>query len=98
MNTYMKILKNILIFLLNVLFWPIKAVFPSKLKVEHIKVPVKGISRKWTIVHLSDFHWDFAKNPRRITRKLMEQVIDSTNSLDVDLILLTGDYVQYKPQ
>jgi len=97
-NTAWKILKNVLIFLVTILFWPIKAVFPAKLKVEHIKVPMKGISRKWTIVHLSDFHWDFKKNPRRITAKLMQQILDTTNSLDVDLILLTGDYVQYKPQ
>jgi len=70
---------------------PIKILFPSRLRVEKIRLTGKYKGKKCNIILLSDFHWD--ANPRT-DEKTMNDVIQRTNELQPDIILLTGDYVQ----
>jgi len=48
------------------------------------------------LVHLTDFHWD--DRPIRMTSQMMDEIIQKTNDLEPDIILLTGDYVQSNPK
>ncbi|MFE4107063.1 metallophosphoesterase [Almyronema epifaneia] len=47
-----------------------------------------------TLVQLSDFHYD----GQRLSDALLQQAIAQANTLQPDLVLLTGDFVTYDPQ
>ena len=63
----------------------------SQLVTERVTIPVENLKPSlegFTIAQLSDFHLD------RLTRAdLVQRAVALTNSLDPDLIVLTGDYV-----
>lgn len=91
-------IKTLLFFLSKLIFLPLKILFPSKLKIEKIPIKFSHLPKNLRgvkFIQLSDFHWDY--NEWRISSKFMEEVIEITNNLQPDFILLTGDYIQYDP-
>ena len=64
---------------------------PWWLEVTHLDIPVFGlppILDGLTIAHLSDFHHSAV-----VPLEYVRRAVDTANSLDADLMLLTGDYV-----
>jgi len=87
---------GLLRFLVDLVFAPVRLLFPALLVTETITVPVQGLEKQVNIVQISDIHYD--RRAKRITDQMMNEVINRTNDLNPDLILLTGDYVQLDPQ
>jgi hypothetical protein len=56
------------------------------IRVSEIEIPLLGISRAYRIVQLSDIHVGTIHNSGFLTR-----IVDKTNALAPDLILITGD-------
>jgi len=75
--------------------WLLQYIFPTTLKVDRHTIKIPGLVRETIrIVHLTDFHYDFIK-PERISKLMLDHVVEVTNSHYPDLVLLTGDYVEY---
>ena len=69
----------------------------GSLSVEHLHIPVVGLPAHLAgikLVQLSDFHYDGL----RLSDSLLTQAIATANSLNPDLVLLTGDYITDNPQ
>ncbi|KAM9955996.1 hypothetical protein ACTFIW_002208 [Dictyostelium discoideum] len=89
---------KIILFLISKVFYPI---FSSNLKIETLELNIDRVEGKtnkksFKIVQLSDIHYD--KLPLRISDSFLEKVINSTNALNPDLILITGDLVERDPE
>src|SRR5690349_14089252 len=79
------------LFLMKLLVLPLTLLFPAKLRVEEVTVRIPNLQvDSIRIVHLTDFHWDLW--PVRNNDALMTRVVNDTNALQPDLILLTGDF------
>jgi len=77
------------------LVWFLQYLFPTTLRVERLSISIPDLKcGSLRIVHLSDFHYDFLK-PERISKEMLDSIIDITNTHNPDLVLLTGDYVEY---
>ncbi len=62
------------------------------LTVEQITIPIRQLPsalQGCRIVQLSDLHFD----GKRLSPKLLQAAVNQVNCLDVDLVVLTGDYV-----
>ncbi|KAN0048014.1 hypothetical protein ACTA71_002405 [Dictyostelium dimigraforme] len=89
---------KIILILITKVFYPI---FSSNLKIETLELNIdreegKTNKQKFKIVQLSDIHYD--KLPLRISDSFLQRVINETNSLNPDLILITGDLVERDPE
>lgn len=62
------------------------------LTVDIADLPVSLESLK--LVQLSDFHYDC----HQLSEEMLAEAIATTNQVQPDLILLTGDYITYKPE
>lgn len=70
--------------------------FTGPLTLETVTVAIRDLPERLEgcrIVQLSDFHYD----GQRLSDRLLRQVVDRVNSLEPDLIALTGDYVTCDP-
>ncbi len=70
--------------------------FTGPLTLETVTVAIRDLPQRLEgcrIVQLSDFHYD----GQRLSNRLLQQAIDRVNSLEPDLIALTGDYVTSDP-
>jgi predicted MPP superfamily phosphohydrolase len=68
---------------------------PERWQIERHALSLPRLPRAFngfTIVQLSDFHWDEEPNPERL-----HAIVDAVNALSPDLIVLTGDYVSVDP-
>ena len=73
-----------------------RPLFTGPLTVETASVAIRDLPGRLEgcrIVQLSDFHYD----GERLSNQLLRQAIDCVNSLEPDLIALTGDYVTHDP-
>lgn len=59
-----------------------------KLNVKFLDVEIKGLKKEWRIVHLSDLHIGAIHQ-----KKYLERVVEQTNSLNPDVVVITGDLV-----
>ncbi len=69
----------------------------GSLCVEQVEVPIAGLPPRLAgtkLVQLSDFHYDGL----RLSDGLLKQAIATANSLNPDLVLLTGDYITDDPR
>jgi predicted MPP superfamily phosphohydrolase len=69
----------------------------GSLQVEHLRIPIAGLPPHLAgtkLVQLSDFHYDGL----RLSDGLLKQAIATANSLEPDLIFLTGDYITDDPR
>ena len=55
-------------------------------KVYQVDIPLEGLKKELSIVHLSDIHIGFLRG-----RGYLEKVVNATNKLNPDLVLITGD-------
>jgi len=60
----------------------------TSLRVNEIDIPVPGLGNETTIVQLSDIHIGTIHNSDYLAR-----VVEKTNSLNPDIVLITGDFV-----
>ncbi|MDJ1179553.1 metallophosphoesterase [Roseofilum sp. BLCC_M91] len=70
--------------------------FSGPLTVEKIPVTVNNLPpelRGLKITQLSDFHYDGVK----LSEELLAEAIRTSNSMNPDLVVLTGDFVTYEP-
>ncbi len=73
-----------------------RPLFVGSLTVSTVRVAIRDLPGRLEgcrIVQLSDFHYD----GQRLSDRLLRQVVDRVNSLEPDLIALTGDYVTCDP-
>jgi len=94
----MKLLYTVLRFLLTCILALFKLLFPSKLEVTKITLNIPNLSAPVKLVHLSDLHYDHQHAYKRITKELLDQTISISNKAEADLIVITGDFVQYAPE
>jgi predicted MPP superfamily phosphohydrolase len=97
-NIFKYFLKGSILFILNAITFPVQFLFPAKLAIDKLDILDPYLPpdlENLRIVQLSDIHWD---DHPRTSKKLFEQVISAVNKLEPDLILLTGDYVNYDPE
>ncbi len=69
---------------------------PYWISLTHVDVPVPGLSPEldgYRIVHLTDIHHNLVSGPA-----FLESVVRTANSLDGDLVALTGDFVTHNPR
>ncbi len=59
-----------------------------KLKINTLNIDIKGLKKEIKIVHLSDLHIGAIHR-----KKYLERVIQETNSLNPDVVVITGDLV-----
>jgi len=75
--------------------WFLQYLLPSTLRVERMSIQIPELKcGRLRIIHLSDFHYDVFK-PERISKDMLDRVVEITNAHHPDLVLLTGDYVEY---
>lgn len=70
---------------------------PRRLEVTRHRFHVADLSPSlegFTILQLTDFHWGSVG----ITRRNLRHVIETANSLNADLVALTGDYIMRQPK
>eukprot|EP00696_Hemimastix_kukwesjijk_P006961 gnl/Hemi2/18836_TR6240_c0_g1_i2.p1 gnl/Hemi2/18836_TR6240_c0_g1~~gnl/Hemi2/18836_TR6240_c0_g1_i2.p1 ORF type:complete len:318 (+),score=77.76 gnl/Hemi2/18836_TR6240_c0_g1_i2:51-956(+) len=80
--------------------WLFKTLWPSRLAVETLRLRVPKYCQVLglKIVHISDIHYDVEDCLWvRTSERLMHDVVEAANRLEPDIIVLTGDYVQYEP-
>ena len=89
-----KVFRSIIIFLL--LFITCLGIYsaciePSKIVVEEIQLSTEGvISEEVRIVQISDIHYS-----NIVSIKKIQKAIQLVNSVEADIIVLTGDYITY---
>jgi predicted MPP superfamily phosphohydrolase len=65
----------------------------KKLNVKFVDIEIKGLKKEWRIVHLSDLHIGAIHQ-----KKYLERVVEGTNSLNPDVVVITGDLVDGSTQ
>ncbi|HLO84987.1 MAG TPA: metallophosphoesterase [Nostocaceae cyanobacterium] len=71
--------------------------FTGRLRVDEITVKIANLPASLQgkkLVQLSDFHYDGV----RLSEEMLTEAIATTNAIEPDLILLTGDYVTDNPE
>ena len=66
---------------------------PLRIEINHLRFPVAGLQESISglrIAHLSDFHVS-----RKIPASYMARVVQRTNRLGPDVVVLTGDFIQH---
>eukprot|EP00026_Physarum_polycephalum_P004085 Phypoly_transcript_04102.p1 GENE.Phypoly_transcript_04102~~Phypoly_transcript_04102.p1 ORF type:complete len:309 (-),score=11.11 Phypoly_transcript_04102:1081-2007(-) len=76
----------------------LQVIIPSKLEVTKITLCIPNLMSPIKVVHLSDLHYDHPHTYKRITKELLEQTIATTNNELADLVVITGDFVQFAPE
>lgn len=74
-----------------------RPVLQEPVQVDRVTIKIAGLPSKLeglTLAQLSDFHYD----GQRLSDKILSDAIAAINEAEVDLILLTGDYITDKPQ
>jgi uncharacterized protein len=66
----------------------------DSLSLETLQVPIRGLERPLRLAQLSDIHWDDGPTVRW---SLIEEAIEQIRIAQVDLVMLTGDYVNFDP-
>ena len=63
---------------------------------ERINITIKddSIHKNMTIVHLTDLHFSIGEDDL-LTKELLDSVIKSTNEINPDYVMLTGDFVHW---
>ncbi|UTB33633.1 MAG: metallophosphoesterase [Methanobacterium sp. ERen5] len=56
--------------------------------IKHVNIPLNGLERKVRAVQLSDIHIGSIRNS-----EYLEEVVEKTNKIDPELVLITGDMV-----
>lgn len=72
-------------------------ILSEPLSIEYLKVAIAGLPEALhgsKLVHLTDFHYDGLL----LTEELLAEVIEVTNQVEPDLIVLTGDFVTNSPK
>ncbi len=67
----------------------------DSLSLETLKVPIRGLERPLRLAQLSDIHWDDGPTVRW---SLIEDAIEQIRLAQVDLVVLTGDFVTFDPE
>eukprot|EP01125_Pyxidicula_operculata_P018857 TRINITY_DN6756_c0_g1_i2.p1 TRINITY_DN6756_c0_g1~~TRINITY_DN6756_c0_g1_i2.p1 ORF type:complete len:292 (-),score=55.69 TRINITY_DN6756_c0_g1_i2:298-1173(-) len=71
--------------------------FPTQLKVENVTIrSANQNTAQLKVIHISDIHYDKPSN--YVSLSLLDKMVDVCNEEKPDLILLTGDYVQYSSE
>lgn len=66
----------------------ISVIIAAGIVVKEVEVPVKNLKKNVTIVQLSDLHLGTIRNSG-----FLKSIIDKTNQLDPDIVMITGDMV-----
>jgi uncharacterized protein len=66
----------------------------DSLSLETLRVPIHGLERPLRLAQLSDIHWD---NGSSVRWSLIEEAIEQIRIAQVDVVVLTGDYVNCDP-
>ncbi len=75
----------------------IRPIFYEPLQVERVNIHLKNLSpslKGIKLIQLSDFHCDGV----HLSQNILDDVIQITRQENPDLIILTGDYITYRPQ
>lgn len=59
-----------------------------RLKINRVNIKIKGLKKEIRIVHLSDLHLGAIHQ-----KKYLEKIVNKTNSLNPDVVVITGDLV-----
>lgn len=68
---------------------------PLWVEITQLDIPVPGLPSAldgYRIAHLTDIHYNFTAG-----RVFLESIVEWTNSLDPDVVCLTGDFIGHKP-
>jgi uncharacterized protein len=72
-------------------------IFSEPLTIEHLTLAIAGLPeplQNSKLVHLTDFHFDGLL----LTEPLLNQVIEASNQVNPDIVVLTGDFVTHSPK
>lgn len=72
-------------------------IFSEPLSIEYLTLAIAQLPKNLQgskLVHLTDFHYDGLL----LSNKLLLQAIETSNQVEPDLVLLTGDYVTHSPK
>ncbi|GAM20780.1 hypothetical protein SAMD00019534_039550, partial [Acytostelium subglobosum LB1] len=90
------IIRNILRYCIFSFAMLLRRLFPAHLALERLDIPVMYLDNPVKLVQISDIHYD--EYPIRIHDEFMDKVIKTVNAQDPDIIVITGDLVQFKPE
>ena len=82
-----KIISGILIASLTLILSVYSMIHNFRLDIKEIKIPIKNLKNELTIVQLSDIHIGAIHG-----EKLMKKIVNETNKIDPDLVVITGDW------
>jgi predicted MPP superfamily phosphohydrolase len=101
-----KLIKFIIMKILTFIFFLIQYLKNEKIKIERIQIKIKNLPKEmenFKIVHMTDFHYESINDTKnsffqfyRLPNYLLEDLIEKSNKYNPDLILLTGDYVEFE--
>lgn len=91
-NSPLIVVTLIVIFLLHVYFEGRKTYYDLKKTTIHLES--KDLSENLTAVYVADFQFD--KNENVINHDALTNVIHTVNEVEYDMLLLGGDYINYK--
>ncbi|KAF2073999.1 hypothetical protein CYY_004706 [Polysphondylium violaceum] len=79
------------------IFKALTLLFPQRLEINNIVLHLNNFQndKPLTVVQLSDIHYDHT--PLRMSDSFMDEIIEKTNKLKPDIIVITGDLVQFSP-
>ena len=72
-------------------------ILSEPLSIEYLTVAIAKLPKNLQgskFVHLTDFHYDGLL----LSKELLAQVIETSNQVEPDLVLLTGDFVTHSPK
>lgn len=99
MHNVMNSLVHILRYLLSWIIAFVKWFFPTKLVVRQLVLKIHGLKEPVKIVHISDIHYDGPHSViPRITPHFLDQTIEIANQQAPDLVVITGDFVEFAPE
>ncbi|EFA83357.1 hypothetical protein PPL_04150 [Heterostelium album PN500] len=90
------ILKDTFKYIFQRVTWILKFLFPQELKIERLQIAIPYLDAPLRLVQISDIHYDH--EPIRIDDAFLSKVIEAVNNQNPDLIVITGDLVQFKPE
>jgi len=81
--------------LVRLLFCFVQFFCKQKLQLERVSVTVPGLAHSLKMVQITDIHFDNDILWPRVSESILDEMVHICNSENPDLILLTGDYVEY---
>jgi len=92
------LIKSIVVFIVVGIIRLLQLIFPSRLQVETLDLVVPSLSwcpkKSLKIVHITDIHYDPNHAIQRVTKEMLDRVVEISNAQNPDLVLLTGDFVE----